>query len=111
MEFKLPYGIRVVVAEPIIDRLRVQRDPGSVSSELSEHVGRSDTPPEMQHRTQGRVEALETLLLALACSGVNIGSKDFVRALEETVRTLAGNTAPAAGGSLRLQGGGAQADR
>ena len=98
MEFKLPYGIRVVVTEPFLDRARAQQDCGSVSSDLSAHMGRSDAPPEMRHRTQGRVEALEALLLALACSGVNIGSKDFARALDGTVRRLADHAAQAAGG-------------
>lgn len=93
MEFKLPYGIRVVVTDPIIDHSRAQQDCGSVSSDLGSHVGGPHGPPAMRHRTQGRVEALETLLLALACSGVNIGSKEFVQALDGTVRTLASATA------------------
>ena len=103
MEYRLPYGIRVVVSESMIDRSRLSQGCGRVSSSLRESVGTPVGRPHEQHRIDGRVEALETFLLALACAGVNIESKEFLRALDGTVRTLASDTAQCRSSQLQLQ--------
>ena len=90
MTYELPYGIKVVVAEPIYDRSQGStRMAGTVASNLAHNLGApDDSPAAGQQRLEGRVEALECFLLALACAGVNIGSREFVRALQDTVERL-----------------------
>ena len=89
MRYELPYDIRVVVTEPIFDRSRdLASNAGTVVSNLVNNLGHPDSSPDALQRVQGRAEALECFLLALACAGVNIGSREFVRALDGTVRIL-----------------------
>lgn len=89
MTYELPYGIKVVVTEPIYDR---SQDPaqvkGTVVSNLAHNLGGPDVSPVGLPRLQGCVETLECFLLALACAGVNIGSQEFLRALHGTVQVL-----------------------
>lgn len=88
MQYDLPYGIKVIVAEPLRERMvRSGGGCGSVRSNLlAQFVGSGDS--RKAQRLRGRAEALESFLLELACAGVNIGSAEFVSALEATIRTL-----------------------
>lgn len=90
MRYELPYGIKVVVDQPVRERSAEQpRICGSVSSDLMESITKPDDSLGTRQRLQGQVEAIESFLLALACAGVNIGSGEFVSALDRTVRSLA----------------------
>lgn len=89
MQYDLPYGVKVVVDEQLRERMVPSGGVcGSVSSNLAEHVARPADSPRDRQRLQGRAEALECFLLELACAGVNIGSAEFLGALEATVQAL-----------------------
>lgn len=89
MTYELPYGIKVVVTEPVFDRSRdLARLQGTVVSGLAHNLGGPDESLAELPRLQGCVETLECFLLALACAGVNIGSREFLRALHGTVQVL-----------------------
>lgn len=89
MTYELPYGIKVVVTDPIFDRSQdAARIQGTVISGLAHNLGGSDESLPELPRLQGCVETLECFLLALACAGVNIGSREFQRALHGTVQVL-----------------------
>lgn len=97
MRYELPYGITVIVDEPFRERSAEPKRPcGSVSSNLAACIAKPDDSPGIGQRRAGQAQALEAFLLALACAGVNIGSEEFVSALDNTVRALADATAHSA---------------
>lgn len=83
MKVELPFGIEVVV----------NNGSGSVCSDLKEegYLWEKGEGKVAKARAEGAADAIESLLLALACAGVNIQTKQFAEALELTVDSLAQN--------------------
>lgn len=63
---------------------------GEITSELTKHVI-GDEPTANDFELKGAVNAIESLIVAHACSGIDVASKAYVEGLDSALEAIANN--------------------
>jgi hypothetical protein len=61
---------------------------GEITSELTKHVIGNE-PTENDFELKGAVNAIESLIVAHACSGIDVGSEAYVTGLDSALEAIA----------------------
>ena len=63
---------------------------GEIISELTKHVIGTE-PTENNFELKGAVDAIEALIVAHACAGIDVASKAYVEGLDSALEAIANN--------------------